>query len=83
MSRHEPAARATVCPRCGEPLPTGWVRDCKDCDRRRARSYYECNREAVLARARARRGPPPQRYCTECSVELSRAGSRRLLAALS
>jgi hypothetical protein len=35
-----------------------------------SREYYERNREAVLARAAAKRGPAPARFCSECGREL-------------
>jgi hypothetical protein len=43
---------------------------CLSCDRERSRVYYARNREKVLAKAAARRGPRPARFCSECGVEL-------------
>lgn len=36
-------------------------------ERQRSRDYYARNREAVLARAAARRGPRPELRCSECA----------------
>src|SRR6478609_7030707 len=43
---------------------------CRDCDRERSKAYYRANRERILERAAAKRGPAPVRYCSECGVEL-------------
>jgi hypothetical protein len=50
--------------------PNGLASNCRPCERERKRRYYRANRKAILARAAARRGPPPVRYCSECGVEL-------------
>lgn len=50
--------------------PTGRGSYCKSCDRERSRAYYAKHRERILARAAARRGPRPARFCSECGVEL-------------
>jgi hypothetical protein len=70
-----------LCLGCGEVRPLSeWARDaskpsglgslCRECDRRRSREFYARNREAVLARAAARRGPAPARFCSECGERL-------------
>jgi len=41
----------------------------------RARDYYERNRERILAKAEAKRGPAAVQRCSECDVELE--GGRR------
>jgi len=43
---------------------------CRDCDRERSKAYYRANRERILERAAAKRGPQPVRHCAECGVEL-------------
>jgi hypothetical protein len=43
---------------------------CRPCDAERSREYYQRNRERILARAAAKRGPRPVRHCSECGVEL-------------
>jgi hypothetical protein len=50
--------------------PSGRGSYCRPCDRERSREYYAENREAVLERAAAKRGPAPVRHCSECGVEL-------------
>jgi hypothetical protein len=50
--------------------PTGYGTYCKGCDARRSREFYARNREAVLARARAKRPPAPVRHCSECEAVL-------------
>jgi hypothetical protein len=47
---------------------------CHDCDRERSKAYYRANRERILERAAAKRGPQPVRYCSECGVELEATG---------
>jgi hypothetical protein len=70
-----------VCGGCGVRRPLSeWSRDaskpsglgslCRACTRRRSRQFYARNRERILARAAARRGPPLVRFCSECGVEL-------------
>jgi hypothetical protein len=70
-----------LCHACGVRRPLSeWALDaskpsgrgslCRVCDRERSRAYYAANREAVLARAAARREPAPARFCSECRVEL-------------
>jgi len=49
---------------------------CQVCDRERSRAYYAANHDAVLARAAAKRGPAPTRFCSECGREL--AGRQRV-----
>jgi hypothetical protein len=69
------------CGRCGETRPLReFVTDenkrmghgsiCKLCDREKSREYYAAHRQAVLARAAARRPPAPARKCEECGGEL-------------
>jgi hypothetical protein len=43
---------------------------CRPCEQERSRDYYQRNRERILARMAARRGPAPARFCSECRVEL-------------
>jgi hypothetical protein len=43
---------------------------CRDCDRERSKAYYRANRERILERAAAKRGPRPVRHCSECGSEL-------------
>ena len=50
---------------------------CRACTRRRSRQFYARNRERILEKAAARRGPPPVRYCSECGSELE--GRRRVV----
>ena len=80
-----------LCPRCGvvrtfgefvvdrsKPSGRGW--SCRVCDRERSTAYYVANREAVLARAAARRArtrPPAPTVCSECPNPLE--GRQRLV----
>ena len=50
--------------------PSGCGSYCRPCDRERSKAYYRANRERILAKAAAKRGPQPVRYCSECEVEL-------------
>jgi hypothetical protein len=50
---------------------------CKACDKEKSRDYHAANREAVLARAAARKPPAPARNCSECGDELE--GQRRVV----
>lgn len=50
--------------------PQGRGSRCKECDRERVKEYYRENRERVLAKAAAKRGPAAPRHCSECGVEL-------------
>jgi hypothetical protein len=43
---------------------------CRACDRERSKAYYRANRERILERAAAKRGPQPVRYCSECEAVL-------------
>ncbi len=78
-----------TCGRCGRTLPLAeFSRDsskpsgrksiCIPCDRKKAKSYYQKNRAAVLARATAKRVSvlPPLRFCEECGGLLE--GRRRV-----
>ena len=80
------------CPRCGETRTVGdFVVDrskrggrgslCRECDRERAREYYAANRDAVLARAAAKREPRPPAFCSECGVQLE--GRQRVICGKS
>jgi hypothetical protein len=57
--------------------PSGFGSLCRACTRRRSRQFYARNRERILEKAAARRGPPPLRFCSECAVELE--GRRRVV----
>ena len=70
-----------TCLRCGGRLRrdklardvsrmTGRKSICVPCDREKSRAYYAANRERVLARAAAKRGPAPSRFCSECGERL-------------
>jgi hypothetical protein len=50
--------------------PSGFGTYCLACDRERSRAYYQANREMIWAKAAAKRGPQPKRFCSECGVEL-------------
>jgi hypothetical protein len=50
--------------------PSGRGSYCRPCDRERSKAYYRANRERILARVAAKRGPQPVRHCSECGVEL-------------
>jgi hypothetical protein len=54
---------------------------CSDCDRERSKAYYRANRERILERAAAKRGPQPERHCSECGVELE--GRKRVTCGTS
>jgi hypothetical protein len=80
------------CSRCGEVKqpheftrdkrkPTGHSSYCRDCDRVRTNEYYHRNRERILAKAAAKRGPRPQRFCSECGSELE--GRQRVVCGSS
>jgi hypothetical protein len=43
---------------------------CRECDAQRGRERYARDRERILAKAAAKRGPQPVRYCSECGAEL-------------
>jgi hypothetical protein len=69
------------CPVCGESKPaeefaldaskpSGYGTYCLRCDRERSKRYYAANREKVLAKAAEKRGPQPERYCSEDGVPL-------------
>jgi hypothetical protein len=71
------------CARCGgvkqpheftrdKSKPTGHGSYCRECDRIRTNEYYHRNRERILAKAAAKRGPAPARFCSECGRELER-----------
>jgi hypothetical protein len=66
---------------CGRVLPLGeFTADrskrlgvgtyCRECDARRGRERYARDRERILAKAAAKRGPQPTRHCLECGCEL-------------
>jgi hypothetical protein len=69
------------CGRCGGSLPldafaldrskpSGRGSYCRPCTRAKSAEFYAANRERILARAAAKRGPQPVRHCSECGVEL-------------
>lgn len=81
FSRFEVPAAERRCARCGVDKPVEeftFDRDkrcgrgsyCRPCEQERSRDYYQRNRERILARMAARRGPAPVRFCSECRVEL-------------
>jgi hypothetical protein len=54
---------------------------CRECDARRGRERYVRDRERILARAAAKRGPQPTRHCSECGEPLE--GRARVCCGLS
>jgi hypothetical protein len=69
------------CQRCGGWLapeeftldrskPAGLGSYCRPCDRELSREYYRANRERILAKLAAKRGPRQVRNCSECGVVL-------------
>jgi hypothetical protein len=69
------------CQRCGGWLapeeftvdrskPAGLGSYCRPCDRQLSREYYRANRERILAKLAAKRGPQPVRNCSECKEQL-------------
>ena len=76
------------CLRCGERKQlvefardatrrTGRKSICASCDREKSKRYYHEHREAVRARAAAKRPAPAPKFCGECGVLLE--GRRRVV----
>jgi hypothetical protein len=74
------------CFSCGEVLPLseftsdrskrlGVGTYCRSCDAERGRKRYARDREEILTKAAAKRGPRPFRFCSECG-ELLEGGQR-------
>jgi hypothetical protein len=78
---------ATCC-RCGEERPldkfardaskaSGRKSHCKPCDAARCRDYYARNRDEVIARVIARRGPPKLATCPTCGEQFAKLAKGR------
>jgi hypothetical protein len=76
------------CYACGEDKPvgefspdrskaSGRMSICRACVREKSRVYYRANRERVLARMAARRGPPKVATCPTCGERFTNANGRQ------
>jgi hypothetical protein len=81
-------AELATCYRCGEERPleefakdaskaSGRKGLCKPCDNAKSADYYARNRDKVIARVIARRGPPKQAICPTCGETFTKTGNGR------
>jgi hypothetical protein len=81
-------AELATCCRCGKERPLEeFARDaskasgrkgrCKSCDNARCRDYYARNRDKVIARVIARRGPPQLATCPTCGEKFAKTNGRQ------
>lgn len=80
------------CSPCGRMLPlseftsdkskrSGVGTYCRECEAARSRKRYARDRKAILAKAAAKRGPKPFRFCSECGELLE--GAQRVTCGTS